>query len=133
MQLSSDYFYIPMPNFLPPLENDFLSKLSSGTLGLLLEEESGKEGKVFGIGSSRRRTPNSSGSFVRVHSAGQLARVRNRLSSVNSRSWTWRLSWPAWQLGLAARYHHNISIPRFLALPKLFLPLSCSIRDQYNS
>ena len=84
---------------------------------------SGKEGKVFGIGSSRRRTPSSFGSFTCVHSAGRLARVRNRLGSVNSRSSTWRLSWPARQLGLAARYHYNISIPRFLALPKLFLPL----------
>ena len=84
---------------------------------------SGKEGKVFGIGSSCRRTPSSSGSFARVHSAGRLARVRTRFGSVNYRSSTWRLSWPARQLGLAARYHYNISIPRFLTLSTLFLPL----------
>ena len=83
----------------------------------------GKEGKVFGIGSSRRRTPNSSSSFARVHSAAQLAHVRNRLGSVNSSSSAWQLSWSARQLDLSAQYHYNISIPRFLALPKPFLPL----------
>ena len=121
MQLSSDYFLYSYAQPFTSLENDFLSKLSSGTLGCSSEEESGKEGKVFGIGSSRRRTPNSSGSFARIHSEGRLARVWNRLGSVNSRSSTWRLSWLVRQLGLAARYHYNISIPRFLALPKPFL------------
>ena len=94
----------------------------SGRRKLGFRRLSGKEGEVFGIRLSRRRTPNSSGSFARVHSAGWLARVRNRLGSINSRSSTWRLSWPARQLGLAARYLYNISISRFLALPKLFLP-----------
>ena len=122
MQFSSNYFYIPMSNFLHPWKTIFSPNFPPKPWGCSSEEESGKEGKVFGIGSSRRRTPSSFGSFARVHSAGRLARVRNRLGSVNSRSSTWRLSWPAQQLGLAARYHYNILIPRFLALPKLFLP-----------
>ena len=95
----------------------------SGRRKLGFRRLSGKEGEVFGIGSSRRRTPNSSGSFARVHSAARLERVRNRLGSVNSRSSTWWLIWSARHLGLAARYHYNISIPWFLALPKPFLPL----------
>ena len=99
------------------------TSLESGRWKLEFRRLSGKEGKVFGLGSSCRRTPNSFGSFTRVHSAGRLARVRNRLGSVNSRSSTWRLSWPVRQRGLAERYHYNISIPRFLALTKLFLPL----------
>ena len=36
-----------------------------------------------------------------------------RLDSIVLRCW----------LGLSTRYHYNISIPRFSALPKLFLPL----------
>ena len=123
MQMSSDYFYIPMPNLLPPFKTIFSSNFPPKPWGCSSEEESGKEDKVFGIGSSRRRTPSNSGSFARVHSVGLLARVRNRLGSDNSRNSTWWLSWPAGQLGLAARYHYNISIPRFLALPKLFLSL----------
>ena len=35
---------------------------------------------------------------------------------------TW-LDGLAGRLGLSARYHYNISIPRFLALPKLLFPL----------
>ena len=121
--MSSDYFYISMPNLIPPLKTIFSPNFPPESWSCSSEEESGKEGKVFGIGSSRRRTPSSFGSFARVHSAGRLARVRNRLGSVNSRSSTWRLSWPARQLGLAARYPYNILIPRFLALPKPFLLL----------
>ena len=83
----------------------------------------GKEGEVFGFVSSRMRTPNSSGSFARVHSAARLACIWNRLGSINFRSSAWRLSWSAWKLGLSARYHYNISIPRFLALPNSFLIL----------
>ena len=123
MQLSSDYFYIPIPNLLPPLETIFSPNFPQEPWGCSSEEESGKEGKVFGIGLSRRRTPSSSGIFARVHSASRLARVRNRLGSVNSRSSTWRLSWPARQLGLVTRYHYNILIPMFLALSEPFLPL----------
>ena len=53
------------------------------------------------------------------------ARLRQnpRLGSVKSRSSAWRLNWSALQLGLVNRYHYNISIPRFLTLPKPFLPL----------
>ena len=90
----------------------------SGRRKLGFRRLSCKEGEVFGIGSSRRRTPNSSDSFARVHSAARLARVWNRLDSVNSRSSVWRLSWSTRQLGLSARYHYNILIPRFSALPK---------------
>ena len=98
----------------------------SGRRKLGFRRLSGKEGEVFGIGSSRRRTPNSSGSFARVHSAARLARVWNQLGSVNSHSSAWWLSWSARQLDLSAQYHYNISIPRFLALLKLFLPLVLS-------
>ena len=53
------------------------------------------------------------------------ARLRQtpRLSFVKSHGSTWWLDWSAQQLGLAARYHYNISIPWFLALSKPFLPL----------
>ena len=95
----------------------------SGRRKLGFRRLSGKEGKVFGIRLSRRCTPNSSSSFSRIHCAAPLARVWNRLGSVNSRSSTWRLSWLARQLGLGTRYHYNISILRFLALLKLFLSL----------
>ena len=92
----------------------------SGRRKLGFRRLSGKEGKVFGIGSSRKRTPNS---FARVHSAARLARVQNRLGSINSRILAWRLSWSARQLGLSAQYHYKISILRYLALSKPFLPL----------
>ena len=46
-----------------------------------------------------------------------------RLGSVKSRGSPWQLNWSARQLGLAARYHYNILIPRFFVLPKSFLPL----------
>ena len=82
----------------------------------------GKEGKVF-WNRDEPQTHAEQLQQLRMHSAARLARVRNRFGSVNSRSSAWLLSWSARQLGLAARYHYNISIPRFLALPKPFLPL----------
>ena len=137
MQMSSYYFYIIMPNLLPPLKTIFSTNFPPKRWGCSSEEElsrskalmlgslcqrrlttgnkcrgrcgivgaspesgrqklefcrlSGKEGKVFGIGSSHICTPNSSGSVARIHSVGRLARVRNRFGSVNSRSAT-RLS-----------------------------------------
>ena len=47
----------------------------------------------------------------------------SQLGSIKPRGSAWRLNWSARKLGLAARYHYNISIPRFSVLSKPFLPL----------
>ena len=95
--------------------------VGTGEAKIRVRRLSGKKGKVFGIESSRRHTPNSSGSFARVHSAAWIAHVRNWRGSINSRSSAWRLSWSARQLDLSAclinsmRFIGRVCYERFLS------------------